>query len=103
MTIFVVLICSNKVFIYKLWAEKELLMSGMDLPAAIASFIHLAFVFDLKYPAESEVLAEILQRSTANFGNDDGTRTTKKKTVAEGKLNKYYAKMGFIKSLENKS
>ena len=70
----------------------------MDLPTATASFIHLAFVFYLKYPAESEILAEILQRSTAKFGSDDGTRTSRKKLFAEGKLTEYYAKIGFIKS-----
>ena len=30
--------------------EKEKLMSNLDLPDAIAGFLHLAFVFDLRFP-----------------------------------------------------
>ena len=40
-------------FIFELWCEKRKLIGELDLAEAIAAFIHLAFVFDLKYPKVS--------------------------------------------------
>ena len=42
-----------RMFIFELWCEKRKLLGELDLAEAIAAFIHLAFVFDLKYPKVS--------------------------------------------------
>ena len=35
---------------FELWCEHKKLVGNMSLAVAIASFIHLAFTFDLHYP-----------------------------------------------------
>jgi hypothetical protein len=37
-------------FHFELHVEKEPLLVNLDLPEAIAGFLHLAFVFNLKFP-----------------------------------------------------
>ena len=37
-------------FVFEVWCERRKLLGDMDMAEAIASFLHLAFVFDLKYP-----------------------------------------------------
>jgi hypothetical protein len=36
-------------FHFEVHVEKELLLANLDLPEAIAGFLHLAFVLNLKY------------------------------------------------------
>ena len=36
-------------FVFEVWCEKSKLFGNLDMSQAIAGFIHLAFVFDLKY------------------------------------------------------
>ena len=38
---------------FEVWCEKRKLLGNLDMAEAIASFLHLAFVFDLKYPSVS--------------------------------------------------
>ena len=37
-------------FVFEVWAEKTRLLDNLNMPQAIAGLLHLAFVFDLKYP-----------------------------------------------------
>ena len=37
-------------FHFELHVEKEPLLVNLDLPEAVAGYLHLAFVFNLKYP-----------------------------------------------------
>ena len=39
-----------RTFVFEVHVEKRRLLGNMDLPSAIAAFLHLAFVCDLKYP-----------------------------------------------------
>ena len=45
-----------RTFIFELWCERKKLLGDLDMAEAVASFIHLAFVFDLKYPRVSKVI-----------------------------------------------
>ena len=37
-------------WVFELWVEEKKLLGNLGLSGAIAAFLHLAFVFDLKYP-----------------------------------------------------
>ena len=81
----------------------------------MATFLHLAFVFDLKYPKvsngfscilvlivlcqDAQTLADIIQRRIARYGSDDGvgTRTSSGKTTALSKYSKYLQVLGEIR------
>ena len=39
-----------RTFVFELWCERKKLLGDLDMAEAVAAFIHLAFVFDLKYP-----------------------------------------------------
>ena len=39
-----------RAFVFEVWCERSRLLGPMDMFEAIASFLHLAFVFNLKYP-----------------------------------------------------
>ena len=89
-----------------------MLIGKMDLVTALASFYHLCFCFDLKYPQvfkmnarlkipidqiisqEGETVADILQRHVAKYGDNSGTRTWKRKDNAEKKMEAYFSKLG---------
>ena len=80
-----------RVYVFEVWCEQRRLFGNLDIAEAIAGFLHLAFVFDLKYPAVSisghgirwesniilfkgsQTLADILQRQMAKYGDDSGT------------------------------
>ena len=47
---FVLAIEVDQGWVFELWCESSKLLGNMSLSTAIASFLHLAFVFDLKYP-----------------------------------------------------
>jgi hypothetical protein len=49
-----------------------MMLIGMTLPAAIASFFHVAFIGQLKYPPEGEAVAILLQRRLAKV-DEEGT------------------------------
>ena len=38
------------VFIFEVWVDGQKLLGNLNFVTAISSFLHLAFVFDLKYP-----------------------------------------------------
>ena len=37
-------------FVFEIHVEKTKLMGNLNMGEAVAGFLHLAFVFDLKYP-----------------------------------------------------
>ena len=39
-----------RTFIFEVWAEGKVLIGNMDLVTALATFFHVCFVFDLRYP-----------------------------------------------------
>lgn len=43
-------------YVFELWVEKECIMGNMGLATSIASFLHLVFCFNLKYPKVFEDL-----------------------------------------------
>ena len=77
---------------FELWVECDKLIGNLSLSSSIAAFLHLSFVFDLKYPKVwfghiltklvnyftclvlqgAQTLADILQRKLAVYGNDSG-------------------------------
>ena len=46
---FLILFCFSS-WIFEVWVDKMKLLSNLSLTQAIASFLHLAFVFHLQYP-----------------------------------------------------
>ena len=40
---------------FEVWVENKKLFGNLSLAHALASFLHLAFVFDLKYPKVSSL------------------------------------------------
>ena len=42
--------CHFRAFIFELWVEHSRLLGNLDIVTAIAAFMHLCFVFDIKYP-----------------------------------------------------
>lgn len=72
---------------FEVHVEKQRILSNLDLSSAIASLLHLAFVFNIKYPKvmlyirfifsntlfqESQTLGDILQRLVARYGDESG-------------------------------
>ena len=90
-------------FVFEVWAEKTRLLDNLNMPQAIAGLLHLAFVFDLKYPEvcwnfknykclncttqESETVADILQRLVARYGDDTGKLLVPKKYIFQQSCN----------------
>ena len=84
---------------FELWVDSKKLLGNMDLVTAVASFLHICFVFDLSYPKvidkillfittfflqinqESETLGDILQRRVAKYGDDSGKNILSVKSV----------------------
>ena len=48
-----VIVNLRRTFVFELWCEQKLLLRNLDMSQAIASFLHLSFVFVLKYPQAS--------------------------------------------------
>lgn len=94
----IVAVLVDKTFIFELWAEHAKLLGNMNICTALASFFHLAFCFDLKYPKAGETVADLLQRSVASYGDNSGTRTWKRKDTAEKKIEGFYSKLGRLMS-----
>ena len=42
-----------RVYVFEVWCEQRRLFGNLEIAEAIAGFLHLAFVFDLKNPAVS--------------------------------------------------
>ena len=86
------------------------ILGNLDLAGSVSAFLHICFTFNLKYPQvgdcipnlkmvyqyfqKAEFLCDFLQRVVAEFGDKDGTRTSKAKSTAENKLMKYYTQLG---------
>ena len=45
-----------RAFMFELWCERSRLLGPMDMSEAIASYLHLAFTFNLKYSKEVFVI-----------------------------------------------
>ena len=75
--------------VFELWVEKEKVFGDMSMTGSIASFLHLAFVFDLRYPKAAETMCDIIQRRFAKYGDNNGTRTNGKKETAATRMSKY--------------
>ena len=85
----------DKTFVFELWVEKEKLFGNMSIIESIASFLHLAFVFDLCYPKAAETMCDIIQRRFAKYGDNNGTKTNGKKDT---KMSKFMEILGNILS-----
>ncbi len=51
--------------VFDIHLEQRKVLSGMNLPTAVASFFHVAFIGQLRYPREGEAVAILLQRRLA--------------------------------------
>ena len=47
---FCIKIYCHRSFVFELWVDNSRLLDSMDLATALASFFHVCFIFDLKYP-----------------------------------------------------
>eukprot|EP00092_Neocalanus_flemingeri_P087963 GFUD01111089.1.p1 GENE.GFUD01111089.1~~GFUD01111089.1.p1 ORF type:complete len:578 (+),score=143.83 GFUD01111089.1:34-1767(+) len=81
-------------FVFEVWVESHKILGNLNISTAISSFLHLCFVFHLKYPKEGETTADLLQRGFAKYGDSTGTRTWKKAATAAKKLEVYYSTVG---------
>ena len=101
----------DEAYVFELWVERGCVLSNLGLASSICAFLHLAFCFSLNYPKvcfyvscqvlhqslqESETACDFLQRVVAEYGNDDGTKTSKSTGTAAGKLLKYQVQLGKI-------
>ena len=57
---------------FELHMERIKLLGNLDIVSAIAAFFHLCFIMDLKYPKQSETLADLLQRRVCKYGDESG-------------------------------
>ena len=76
--------------------RKSVLQDIEDLPSAIASYVHIAFILNMKYPKTAETLCDILQRKFARFGSEEGTRTNKSVKSAMKGIDQFYRKLGSL-------
>jgi len=90
----IVAITVNTSFVFEVHAEKEKIIGNLDFPTAIAAFLHLCFVVNLKYPKECQTVCDILQRKVAEYGDDSGTKTQGSKSSAKSKFDKYLDGLG---------
>ncbi len=51
--------------LFDIHLEQRKVLSGMKLTTAVASFFHVAFIGQLRYPREGEAVAILLQRKLA--------------------------------------
>jgi hypothetical protein len=51
--------------VFDIHLEQRKVLSGMTLTTAVASFFHVAFIGQLRYPREGEAVAILLQRRLA--------------------------------------
>jgi hypothetical protein len=58
--------------VFELWVEKQRILEQLDMAQCIASFLHLVFTFDLKFPKNAETVCDFLQRVVADYGTDEG-------------------------------
>ena len=40
-----------RTFVFEIWCEKRKVYGDLGMAKAVTGFLHLAFVFDLKYPS----------------------------------------------------
>ena len=57
---------------FELYVERSKLLGNMNFVTAIAAFFHLCFIMDLKYPKQSQTLADLLQRRVCKYGDESG-------------------------------
>ena len=86
----------DKMWVFEVYVDKMKLLGNLSFRQAIASFLHIAFVFNLEYPKESQTVADIWQRRFARYGTNTGTRTASKKETAQNKMKKYKMVLGIL-------
>ncbi len=59
--------------VFDIHLEQRKVLSGMKLTTAVASFFHVAFIGQLRYPREGEAVAILLQRRLAKV-DPEGNR-----------------------------
>jgi hypothetical protein len=59
-------------YCFEIWVEKQRILEQLDMAQCIASFLHLVFIFDLKFPAKAQTVCDFLQRVVADYGTDEG-------------------------------
>ena len=52
--------------------EGKGILFNLDLAECVSAFLHLAFVFNMRYAKKSETVCDFLQRIVAEYGNDEG-------------------------------
>jgi len=95
---FILAVESNRLWVFEVWGDGEKLLGNLSLSTAIAAFLHVSFVFNMKYPKGAQTLADIFQRRFAKYGDDSGTKTTSSKQTAQSKMTKYMVTLGSILS-----
>ena len=98
--------------------EKQRILEQLDMAQCIASFLHLVFIFDLKFPEKAQTVSDFLQRVVGDYGTDEGnnliiflsiltsfsvlgTKTHKSKATAESKLIRYQVQLGKVLGKKN--
>ena len=114
-------IMTSRHYNFELWTKGKRILHNMDLADALSAFLHLVFTFNLKYPQvcihfdlnvkrsfqfcfflkKAEYLCDFIQHVVAEYGDEDGTRTSKAKTTAENKRMRYYVQLGKALGMKN--
>jgi len=82
--------------ILEIWVDEAKYLGNLNMATAIASYLHVAFFFDLKYPKGAETMSDLLQHNWAKYGDLAGTRTLESKGTAKKKRDFYYSTIGRI-------
>jgi hypothetical protein len=67
----IVFIEEQSSYTFEVHAEQKLFMTDLNFNEALTSFLHLAFVGNLRYPENGEAVAVWIQRKVAGI-NDPG-------------------------------
>ena len=103
---------------FELWTEGKRILHNMDMAEALSAFFHLCFTLNLKYPQvclhfrfilnnnavplqKAQYLCDFLQHVVAEFGDEEGTKTSKSKVTAENKRCKYFQQLGKALGMKN--
>jgi len=91
----------GKHYNFELWTEGKRILHNMDMAEALSAFFHLCFTLNLKYPQKAQYLCDFLQHVVAEFGDEEGTKTSKSKVTAENKRCKYFQQLGKALGMKN--
>ena len=74
-----------------MWADNQKIFEGQTIFKALTSFFELAFVFQVEYSKEAQLVVTILQNKVARYGDNSGTLTHMRKDTVNNKLLRYYS------------